>query len=63
MGFGVGGSLVVNGMVVMCGIVKDYGIWDQLGNNGLNWSWKELFFYFKKVFSFFIFCYEMSVMY
>ncbi|KAK4667836.1 uncharacterized protein QC764_704250 [Podospora pseudoanserina] len=52
MGFGVGGSSAVNGMAVMRGTVKDYGIWDQLGNNGSNWSWKELLPYFKKAIHF-----------
>lgn len=44
----VGGSSAINGMVLMRGTVRDYDIWAELGGRGSDWSWKDMFPYFKK---------------
>lgn len=43
----IGGSSVLNGMVLPRGAAADYDTWGELGNPG--WSWKDLLPYFKKV--------------
>jgi choline dehydrogenase len=46
MGRGVGGGSLINGMLWNRGGQVDFGIWEELGN--LGWNWTQLLPYFKK---------------
>lgn len=47
MGRGIGGGSLINGMCWTRGGSADYDAWEALGN--IEWSWKDLLPYFKKV--------------
>ncbi|KAK3324526.1 hypothetical protein B0T19DRAFT_464640, partial [Cercophora scortea] len=48
VGFCVGGSSAINGMVVLRGSVEEYDIWAELGNSGSTWNWEGMLPYFRK---------------
>ncbi|KAK0622712.1 hypothetical protein B0T14DRAFT_514323 [Immersiella caudata] len=48
VGFVVGGSSAVNGMIFQRGNAKDYDIWGELAGPNNTWSWSNLVGYFRK---------------